>query len=109
MWKLHRAGKYYPEGRHDAKKARPILLKFVSHKSKVKIMKTKKEFKGTEFWVTEDLTSENAAKVKSLNQLRKDNKIKNVWTVDGKIRVKKLNDTIVMINTKDEIQQLAIE
>ena len=102
----HRAGKFRPEGRRDAKKSRPVLLKFASHKTKVKIMRAKKEFKGTEYWVTEDLTSENADKVKVLNQLRKDNKIKSVWTVDGKIRVKKLNDTIVMITTKDEIQQL---
>ena len=70
-------------------------------------MRAKKALKGSEFWLAEDLTSENAEKVKLLNEIRKVKKIKNVWTIDGKIRVRKLDDTVIMINTRDEIQQLA--
>ena len=53
--------------------------------------------------MAEDLTSENAEKVKLLNEIRKVKKIKNVWTIDGKIRVCKLDDTVIMINTRDEM------
>ena len=70
-------------------------------------MKAKKALKGSEVWLAEDLTSENAEKVKLLNEIRKVKKIKNVWTIDGKIRVRELDDTVIMINTRDEIQQLA--
>ena len=81
----HRAGKYRPEGRRDVKKARPVLIKFASHKMKVKVMKAKKEFKGSQFWITEDLTKQNAERMKALNQMRIANKIKGAWTTDGKI------------------------
>ena len=70
-------------------------------------MKAKKALKGSEFWLAEDLTSETAEKVKLLNEIRKVKKIKNVWTIDGKIRVHELDDTVIMNNTRDEIQQLA--
>ena len=103
----HRAGKFRPEGRHEAKKARPVLLKLASHKTKVRIIKAKRKFRGTNFWIAEDLKSQNAEKVKRLNELRKAGKIKSVWAMDGKIRVKKLNDTIVLINSDEEIQHLA--
>ena len=69
-------------------------------------MEAKRKFKGTDFWIAEDLTSQNAEKMKSLNQLRNAVKIKSVWTMDSKIRVKKLNDTIVMITSNEEIQQI---
>lgn len=105
----HRAGKYSPEGKFDAKKARPILIKFQSHKSKEKIMKSKREFKGSNYWIAEDLTAINAGKVKTLNELRKAMKIKNVWTTDGKIRVRKLDDSVIMIFTDEDISQLARE
>ena len=102
----HRAGKYRPEGRRDVKKARPVLIKFASHKMKVKVMKAKKEFKGSQFWITEDLTKQTAERMKALNQMRIANKIKGAWTTDGKIKVRKMDDTIVMISSQDEIHQL---
>ena len=43
-------------------------------------MKSKRELKGTDYWIAEDLTSINAEKVKLLNDLRKAKKIRNVWT-----------------------------
>ena len=102
----HRAGKYCPERRHDMKKARPVLIKFASHKMKVTVMKAKKGFKGSQFWITENLTKENAKRMKVLNQMRVANKIKGAWTIDGKIKVWKMDDTIFMISSQDEIQQL---
>lgn len=57
----------------------------------------------------EDLTAINAGKFKSLNELRKAMKIKNVWTTDGTIRARKLDDSVVRINTDEDIKQLARE
>lgn len=102
----HRAGKFRQEGLRNPRKARPLLIKFLSHKTKSTIMQAKKEFKGTDFWLTEDLTRENAERVKILNGMRRENKIKSVWTIDGKIKVRKLNDSVVMINSRDDIGQL---
>ena len=105
---IHRAGKYRPEGRHNPKKARPILIKFLSHKTKARVMRAKKALKGSEFWLAEDLTSETAEKVKLLNEIRKVKKIKNVWTIDGKIRVHELDDTVIMNNTSSTVGQSVI-
>ena len=70
-------------------------------------MKSKKALKGSDFWLAEDLTPENAKRVKSLNEIRRNNKIKSVWTIDGKIKVRNLDDSVVMITTNDQIEQLA--
>ena len=102
----HRAGKFRQEGLRNPRKARPLLIKFLSHKTKSTIMQAKKEFKGTDFWLAEDLTRENAERVRILNGMRKENKIKSVWTIDGKIKVRKLNDSVVMINSRYDIGQL---
>ena len=105
----HRVGKYKPEGKLDCKKARPVLIKFLSHKSKEKVMKQKRRFKGSDYWITEDLTSINAEKLKSLNELRKAGKIKNAWSTDGKIRVRRLNDSVVTVTSVEDIKLLARE
>ena len=105
----HRAGKYRPEGKLDSKKARRILIKFLSHKSKEKVMKAKRQFKGSNYWITEDLTSVNLEKLKYLNELRRAGEIRNVWTTDGKMRVRRLNDSIVTITSFDDIKLLARE
>lgn len=69
----HRAGKKTPEGHHDPKKARPVLIKFLSLKTK-----TKRRFKDSQFSVAEDITKENAERVKLLNSMRRNRKNKNV-------------------------------
>ena len=68
---------------------------------------SEEKIQGKKLLDREDLTSQKAEKVKRLNELRKAGKIKSVWRMDGKIRVKKLNDTIVLINSNEEIQHLA--
>ena len=72
-------------------------------------MKTKRQFKGSNCWITEDLTSVNLEKLKYLNELRRAGKIRNVWTTDGKIRVRRLNDSIVTTTSFDDIKLLARE
>ena len=53
----HRVGKYKSEGKLDCRKARPVLIKFLSHKTKERVMQVKRRFKGRDYWITEDLTS----------------------------------------------------
>ena len=83
-----------------------MLIKFLSHKTKANIMRRKKDLKGSDFWLVEDLTHENAERMKILNGLRKANKIMGVRTVDGKIKVRKLDDSVVMIRSRDDIAEL---
>ena len=90
-------------------KSECLYLLNINIKSKEKVMKAKRQFKGSNYWITEDLTSVNLEKLKYLNELRRDGKIRNVWTTDGKIRVRRLNDSIVTITSFDDIKLLARE
>ena len=50
-------------GQTKPKKPRPIHIKFLSHKTKARVVMAKKAMKGSEFWLT-DLPSENPEKSK---------------------------------------------
>ncbi len=71
-------------------------------------MQVKRCFKGSDYWITEDLTSINAEKMKALNELRKAGKIRNVWSTDGEIQVRRLNDSVVTITSVEDIKLLVL-
>ena len=71
-------------------KSRQILVKFKSHKTKVKIFKAKKVnrdklMKEHKLNITEDLISETYSKLKEIRSLEN---VEKAWTIDGKINVK---------------------
>ena len=88
-------------GKVKQSKLSRIISEYKSRKVTIEIAHRAGEFHPK---VTEYPTSKNAVKVKALNQLRKDNKIKSVWTVDGKIRVKKLTDTIASVSDRNNME-----
>ena len=65
---------------------RPIIAKFVRRETKTSLMKNKKSLKSKDnrknVYVDEDLTPLRA---KLTRELRADQAIKRVWTIDGKI------------------------
>ena len=62
----HRAGQFRSKGKHNGKKARPILIKLLSHKSKEGVMKSKREFKGTYNRIADDLSNRKASNIKNV-------------------------------------------
>lgn len=99
---IHRVGKKIPD------KPRPVIIKFVSHKKKVEIMRSKKALKGSEFFIIEDLTQQNSKLMRELNILRKSGKIKSTWSIDGKIKIKLNNDSIKAIRNLEDIKELSL-
>jgi len=78
-------------GRRHADVPRAILVKFMSHKSKEKVMRAKKKAKTVK--IQEDLApgikrifDEVSSKHRFLN-------IESVWTIDGRIKFKYINDS----------------
>ena len=76
-------------------KGRQILVKFKSHKTKVKVFKAKKVnrdklMKEHKMNITEDLTAETYRKLKEIRGLEN---IEKAWTIDGKINVKIRDET----------------
>ena len=63
----------------------PIIIKFQSHNFKIFIYFSKKRLKGSNFYITESLTSTRMNCVKNLEELRKQKKIQSHWTIDGNL------------------------
>ena len=86
-----------------AGKPRPIIAKLVRREKKVEVMRAKKllkEKKDVEIYITEDLTK---FRVKLVRELRLDDAIKKVWTVDGKVTCLMTDGTRKVIDTPDDL------
>ena len=88
------------------KGAKPIIVKFVSHKVKTNLYKARTKLKNVSFsslfpastaatrvtsgkiYLFENLTSYRKMIVNRANEMRKDGSILSVWTMDGKIFIK---------------------
>ena len=84
--RTHRIGKK----RHlNCCKTRPVIVKFARHNIREKVFKSKKQLKGNNISITENLTG---YRMSVLNEAREKFGFKNVWTYDGRILYKDNND-----------------
>lgn len=84
---IDRAHRLGVSGRHTmanavARGARPMIVKFVSYRTRQKIFQEKKVLKGTKITITESLTARRTQLMKCAKERFG---LKNVWTMDGKI------------------------
>ena len=96
----HRMGRYR-EGSY-----RPIIVKFVSRKTKIHIMANKRKLKGTNMFIVEDLTAINQQRVRRLRELQC---VQQVWTRDGKIYAKNSTDRIMEVFLSTSIDEHLFE
>ena len=85
-------------GRPRLGKQRAIIVKFCCYQSKIKVMKCKRNLKGTSIYVNEDLTFFNNV---LFNYARSELKDLLVWSTDGKVLIKQHSGRIVRVKTKD--------
>ncbi len=78
-------------GRSQGGKPRPILVKFLSHKTKELVMRKRKETK--EIRIVEDLAPGIKQMFDFLNSSRSNLNLEFVWTIDGRIKYKFFGDT----------------
>lgn len=85
-------------GTSQQNRPRPVLLKFVSHRSKMLVLKNRKSLKGSGITVKEDLTKVRYAlyqmAVKKFGST-------HTWTIDGKIHVIMGKDHYVFSKSAD--------
>ena len=82
---MHRIG----EKRDSNSKPCPVIVKFAQYNIREKISKSKKELKGKNISITENLTG---YQMSVLNEVREKFGFKNVWTYEGWILSKYNND-----------------
>lgn len=88
-------------GKPSHNKHRAIIVHLQSHHRKLDIMKNKKQLRGTNFFVNEDLTKDNQ---RLFSKARKLPKVKSAWTRDGTIYIKERdNDKVYRINSPMDI------
>ena len=85
---------------YKGKNTRPnILIRFVSRKHKIEVLKNAKKLKDTGVYVNEHLTKRNGEIAKQARILRKAKKIQDTWTRNCKVMVR-LNDDGTPENAK---------
>ena len=93
--------------------SRAIIAKFVGHNHKVNFLKHKGVLRDTEearlkdIYVNEDLTKKRAGWAKQGRVWRKAKKIKESWTRDGVLFLKKLDETVTRVDSDKDLHEFA--
>ena len=66
-----------------------IIIRFISRKNKVEVLKRSRKLKGTNIYINEHLTPKNNEIAKKARLLRKQGKISRAWIRDCKVFIKK--------------------
>ena len=74
----------------NRRRSRPIIVKFISQRSKVLVMRNKKDLKDTGYSIAEDLAPQIYKRLKKIKDLAT---ISKCWSVDGKIKYVKNGET----------------
>lgn len=95
--------------RKDSKTMPAIIVRLVSRKNKIELLKQAKKLKGTGVYLNEHLTKKNAEIARQARSLRKQNKIQATWTRNCKVMIR-LNGTpenakVVMIKELKDLEQ----
>ena len=83
----HRLGRFNPN------KPRPVIIRFTTRMVKDDIMRQKKILRQRKIFVNEDLTRLNQ-QVFTAIRLRCQDEVKSVWTRNGRIMIRRYNDSI---------------
>lgn len=87
-------------------KPRDILVKFVSYRSRAKLLHNKKNLKGSEFervYLNDDLTRTRSFIFQQARQLVKARSAKGAWTTDGTIIILDNNNIRHRIESKKDL------
>uniref|UniRef100_A0A8D9AKF1 Uncharacterized protein n=1 Tax=Cacopsylla melanoneura TaxID=428564 RepID=A0A8D9AKF1_9HEMI len=84
------------------KKKVGVIIRFVSRKNRDQIFFSKRKLRGTKISITEDLTREN---YKLLKHAQQEFDKKNIWTINGAIRIK-IKDVIYKVKNVDDLNEM---
>ena len=88
------------------KKIPDIILRFVSRKTKVILLKNGKKLKGTNVYMNDHLTSRNAETASLARQMKREKKIETTWVRNCNVFIKtKGDEKIKIIRDKSELSQ----
>lgn len=89
-------------GVHKTGKTRAIICKFVRRRSKFQVIKNRPKLKKSGIVITEDITRKNQELLSRAYQCR-ERELQGAWVMNGKIRVKTINNEIRLIRSHDDL------
>ena len=75
-------------GRQQEDGTQKVIIRFMSLKSKVNVMRSTKKLRGTKIFINEHLTKKNAGIARAARELRRNGKIESTWVKDCKVFIK---------------------
>ena len=94
---------------NNRSKPKPIVIRMMSRKSKIEVLRTAKQLKDTNIYINENLTARNAEIATYARNLRKRGKILSTWTRNCKIFIKaniKGEQKIMRVSKLEELRKL---
>ena len=95
---LHRTGKSHPN------KPRQVIVKFTSYQHRRRVMAQRRQLRGTNLYVNEDLTRKRNALYWSARNAKRQQRIRDAWTYDGRVMIKTHSGHTHEIHHEHDIQ-----
>lgn len=98
--RLHRVGK------KGTGKARQIIVKFTSYRHRARVMAKRRELRGSDIFVNEDLTRKRSQIMWHCRAEKRQHKLQDCWSFDGRISVKDLRGKVHSITKLENLYEL---
>ena len=82
------------------------IVRFSNRIIREEIIRNRRKLKSTNIYINEHLTQKNAALAKTARNLRSQGKIKNTWTKNCKIFIRKLDDSVFKLLSEDDFKHV---
>lgn len=84
---------------------RPIIVQFSSYRTRNLVFTNKKKLKSTGITIKEDLTKARAGLLRKATNIHN---FQNVWTSDGRIRIRSKDGKVNTVTTEDQLLKLSL-
>ena len=95
--RTHRVGRPRPG------QSRGLLVKFATYQQRHRVMRARHVLKNTAVFINEDLTSKRATLLWKARSAKREGRIKDAWSSDGRINIRDLRDVVRVIKSCDEL------
>ena len=92
-------------GRVNDDGTQKVIIRFISRKSKTRVMMNGKNLRGSNVYVNEHLTRKNAGLAKRARDLKKENRIESTWVRDCKIFIK-VDGKPMLVRSAEDLEEL---
>ena len=109
----HRAGKRLDDGYRGRTRSRPIIIRFVSERTRDAVYRARTALKehnhqhcDDQLYINDDLTTRRAKMAYDTRTMKKDKKIMDCWTSYGKVLIKDLASKVIEMKSPSDLLKI---